>query len=500
MLARYASRYLEEEVYPELVKKLGFEPPQKSLFEIFSRSGSTSGHSWFSARMVGLPYIGTVGACAGKIVAVASPNDMPRPFNWARVLKHEFVHVVNLQQTDFNVPRWFTEGLAVWHEGFPRRASWRTILSQRHNADQLFDLDSINYGFARPKSRADWTLAYCQAEIYVEFLVHRFGDDAISKMLDAYGENMDTATALKTRFDIEKSQFEKEYLGFLENLVDETPDATPKTTSFAELQRQVAEDPDNPRRNAELALAHLNRNSKPKARQLAQRAVKKQAGHPLACYVLARLYLSIGDTKLAVKVLSDSLDSDEGKKKPDQRVLALLGAIQYKAGKFADAAELYRKGQQFHPHPDKWHQALARVYLKSNQKKPLRATLVKLANVDTDNVLVVKKLAELAMEEKELEEAGKWALRGLRINVRDADLHATLAQSMATGQEYEKAIVEYEYALSLAANRPGWRFQLADCCVQAKEFVKAKQVLAALLEAEPDYPGATLMLESLPKQ
>ncbi|HZZ72874.1 MAG TPA: hypothetical protein VFE24_11535, partial [Pirellulales bacterium] len=113
LLAKYAARYLEHEVYPELTKKLGYVPPDKSLFEIFNRAKNTDGHGWFSARMVGLPYIGTVGACAGKMVALSSPNDAKQKFNWARVLKHEFVHVLNLQQTNYNIPHWYTEALAV---------------------------------------------------------------------------------------------------------------------------------------------------------------------------------------------------------------------------------------------------------------------------------------------------------------------------------------------------------------------------------------------------
>ena len=59
------------------MKKFGFQPEGKSLFEIFSRAKNTDGHGWFSARMVGLPYIGTVGACAGRMVAMQSPNDAP---------------------------------------------------------------------------------------------------------------------------------------------------------------------------------------------------------------------------------------------------------------------------------------------------------------------------------------------------------------------------------------------------------------------------------------
>ncbi len=38
ILARYAAKYLEGEVYPELCKTFGFEPKGKSLFEIFNRA------------------------------------------------------------------------------------------------------------------------------------------------------------------------------------------------------------------------------------------------------------------------------------------------------------------------------------------------------------------------------------------------------------------------------------------------------------------------------
>ena len=56
---------------------------------------------------------------------------MDQPFNWARVMKHEFVHVLNLQQTNFNVPHWFTEALAVLNENTPRPEMWDRLLATR---------------------------------------------------------------------------------------------------------------------------------------------------------------------------------------------------------------------------------------------------------------------------------------------------------------------------------------------------------------------------------
>ena len=49
VLARYMGQWLEE-VYPQLVKQLGYAPQGKSLFEVFSRPRNTDGHGWFSAE------------------------------------------------------------------------------------------------------------------------------------------------------------------------------------------------------------------------------------------------------------------------------------------------------------------------------------------------------------------------------------------------------------------------------------------------------------------
>ena len=52
-----------------------------------------------------------------------------KPFNWVRVLRHEVVHLYNLDQTKFQIPHWFTEGLAVTLEGKSTPPSWNCPIS-----------------------------------------------------------------------------------------------------------------------------------------------------------------------------------------------------------------------------------------------------------------------------------------------------------------------------------------------------------------------------------
>ena len=166
-------------------------------------------HQWFSGRTIGLPFIPTVGACTGKVVALASPRATNKPFNWARVLKHEVVHVITLQQTEFNIPHWYTEALAVESEGYPRPQEWNKMLLERVPArSKLLNLDTINLGFIRPKEPDDRQMAYCQAQLYAQYMLKRFGPDALIKMLDAYRRGLTTDRAIAACFHVEKADFE----------------------------------------------------------------------------------------------------------------------------------------------------------------------------------------------------------------------------------------------------------------------------------------------------
>ena len=96
---------------------------------------------------------------------------------------------------DFNIPHWFTEALAVESEGYPRPQSWNELLAERVPKGDLFNLDTINLGFIRPKSQREWKLAYCQAQLYAQYMLANYGDDALAKMLAAYRDNLDSRAA-----------------------------------------------------------------------------------------------------------------------------------------------------------------------------------------------------------------------------------------------------------------------------------------------------------------
>lgn len=491
VLARYAAAWLEE-CYPQLCKQMGYTPPDKSLFEIFNKAKNTDGHGWFSARMVGLPHIHTIGACAGKMVAMQSPVG-DQQFNWARVLKHEFIHVLNLQQTHFNIPHWYTEALAVLNEGYPRPQSWNDLLVERVAHDKLFNLDNINLGFVRAHSGEEWNLAYCQAELYAEYMLERFGPDALAKMLAAYADNLTTREALRRAFQIEQEEFEKGYKAHVTKLVQGLKAHGGNEKSLVELQHALEANPKDPQLLAEMALAKVNRKAYPEARRYVEAARKIDPRNQLAAYVRARLHMVVGENKEALHELETALDE----KDPQENLLGLLAGLRLRSEDYAEAARLFELGAQRSPENLKWTKSLAAVYLKSGDKPKLAKILERLAEYDSEDLPVRKKLAELALANKDLAGAGKWARQALQIDVMDPEMHRIRAEAALGQHAAPEAVEEYTVAVELAPDQSHLRFGLAQAFLEAAQPNKAREALVELLRRDPKYPGAEELLESV---
>jgi tetratricopeptide (TPR) repeat protein len=490
LLGKYMARFLES-IYPELTARFGYAPPGTTKIEIMTT------HSWFSARTIGLPFIPTVGACTGTVVALASPKTTNKPFNWARVLKHEVVHVITLQQTGFNIPHWYTEALAVESEGFPRPQDWNKLLLARvPTRTKLLNLDTINLGFIRPKEPEDRSLAYCQAQLYAQYMVKRFGSDALIKMLDAYRRGLTTDKAVAACFQVDKADFEAQYLTFLDGVVktirtrvdDEAP------VRFSQLARDVEAKPDDPDLNARMAYEHLARRDYKEARPFADKALKLKPHQPLASYVKARLLVLIGDDDAALEMLKPALDPNA----PNERVLELLASLEMKAGHLDESERLYEIGRRDDPYHTKWIANLARVHLRKKDEPKFLAALAMIADNDADDLDVRKALAEKHLAAGAADQSEKWATECLYIDVYDPENHVLLADALSAGKKYAPAIEEYQAALSLKPKKTDQlKVKLARALAGFGQRDAARSTLDDLLKADPDHPEAKALRKEL---
>jgi tetratricopeptide (TPR) repeat protein len=490
LLGKYMSRYLES-VFQELTGRFGYAPPGRTRIEIMKN------HQWFSGRTIGLPFIPTVGACTGKVVALASPRATRQPFNWARVLKHEVVHVITLQQTEFNIPHWYTEALAVESEGYPRPQEWNKLLLERVPArSKLLNLDTINLGFIRPNEPDDRQMAYCQAQLYARYMLKRFGDDALIKMLMAYRRGLTTDRAIQECFHVDKKDFEKAYLSYLDEVVKtiRTRVGEEKPIKFSQLERQLKEKPDDPELNARMAYEHFARRDYKEARPFADRALELKPHQPLASYVKARLMVTIGDNPAALKILEPALDP----KQPNERVVDLLAELKMKDGQLEEAERLYELARKDDPSNTKWIASLARVHLRQKSTEKFLNDLTLIAANDADDMAVRKALAERYLGQGDAVRAEKWAGDCLHIDVYDPSIHELLADALSARGKFAGAVDEYNTALGLKPRKPNdLKVKLAQAQLGLGQPDAARSTLQGVLKEDPDHPEAKELQQKL---
>lgn len=182
VVAEYFTDYLES-IYKDVCGDFKHEPPVKTYIEVFP------GHDAFSARITGAPWIGTVGASTGRVIALCTPRKGENTlgtYNWSQVLRHEFTHTVTLAATDNRIGHWFTEGLAVWEEHCPIRWEWVPMLYHAVKEHELFSMDNLTWAFVRPKKPNDRALAYAQSFWICQYIEQKYGHEAILKMMEQF--------------------------------------------------------------------------------------------------------------------------------------------------------------------------------------------------------------------------------------------------------------------------------------------------------------------------
>jgi predicted Zn-dependent protease len=373
------------------------------------------------------------------------------------------------------------------------------MLVERVPARKLLNLDTINLGFIRPKEPDDRQMAYCQAQLYARYMLKRFGSDALIKMLAAYRRGLTTDRAIAECFHVEKADFEAEYLTYLDEVVKtiRTRVDDEKPVKFSELEKRLKEKPDDPDLNARMAYEHFARRDYKEARPFYDKALKLRPHHPLASYVKAQILNRVlGDPDGAMTVLEPALDPE----KPDERVIDLLAELKLKAGQLDEAERLYELARRDDPIHTKWIAGLARVHLRRKDQARFLNDLAMIADNDADDLDVRKALAERHLAAGAADQAEKWAMQCLYIQVYDPVCHVLLADALAAQKKHEPAVEEYRTALDLKAKKPNdLKVKLARSLHGLGRDAEARTTLDDVLKEDPDHPEAKALRDEIGK-
>ena len=198
-----------DDAYEALAARYGHLPATPIRLEVYPR------HADFSVRTVGLAGLGALGVSFGNVLAMDSPSAREvGQFHWGSTLWHEVAHTFHMSMSNHRVPRWFTEGLAVFEERRARQG-WGDDVSvgflMAYMENRLHPVSALNNGFVRPEYPQQVVYSYYLASLVCELIERDWGDQALVDMLRGYGSGQTTKTVFQTVLAMEPREFDRAF-------------------------------------------------------------------------------------------------------------------------------------------------------------------------------------------------------------------------------------------------------------------------------------------------
>ena len=495
VLPHYMAGYLED-IYGEVCADFATQLADKTIIEVFPSARA------FGVRITGKPWIVTVGACTGRVIALCSPRRDPAllgPFDYARVLRHEFTHTVTLAATRNRIPHWFTEGLAVTQEDAPRSFDWCEMLAERVRRNELFTLQTLDWGFMRPRRHDDRQVAYAQSQWMCEYLVERFGYDILYAMLVDYrdGRTQEEVFLKHTgqatqQFDIDFAAWARRQAGSWGFPLD--PPEEPLVVYALTLV-----DGDNAALLGRLARAEFDAAHLDKALDAANKALALDEKERNALEV----YVTVLD-RYAAEKQDPRLTQMEDEMLPALRRLAelepdgwtapkLLAKILLRREQLDDALEYLTRLQRVCPRDPFSYSGLAGIYLTRQQPDLALPQLLELARTDEHDPDVPARIGAILAQRGKLAEARHWCRQALFIDPFQARPHRELASVLMRLNDTAGAAAEYEVLCQLEPKVAGHFADAALAHQKLGNTAKAQEYARKAVALDANSPARPLL-------
>ena len=428
VLTTYAGNLLDE-ASSKLTTKYRFTPKGQVIVELFQN------HEDFAVRTLGIPGLGALGVCFGPLIALDSPSARETgEFNWGSTLWHEYTHVITLQMTDYRIPRWFSEGLSVYEERHARPGwgdDWNPLFIRSFIDGRWFKISELDGGFQRPKRMQDVPIAYFQASQICEFIVERYGFDAILRMLALYRDKAQTADILRQVLKLSEDEFDRAFFAYVETKARPLSEALKTETNLV----------------ASLAKAEVLK------------------------------MLETQDT-LALRTRA-------------AEIYAADGDIKNAEIHFRRAIELF----PYFTGEGNAYVSLAKILEQGGEPAKAADILESLVRVDENNLDVLKEIARLRQKSGDNVRASQALQLSFYISPFDYALHTTAGELSFGARDYAQALSEFQVALALEPpNIAEANYNVATAFHALGQKLEAKRAVLHALEAAPRYEKAQELL------
>ena len=464
---------------------------------------SFSTHKWFSARTVGLEGFAASGACFGKLVTLTTPKALPQ--NWGAVAWHEFAHVATIQLTNYRVPRWLTEGISVYEEGYehPHWArNFQRDIADAWGSGRLLPMSQLDYGFSKPKFPMQILLSYYQGCLIIQYIEGKWGFDAVLKILNGYKNFKSTDRIFREVLDQELAEFDQGFGSFVSAWVKKNG-YTPVVAEemVPRLQLAVEKDLDNPKALCDLAWAYICNNNKVDATINAGKALELDPKYGDAHAILGLIQYAEEKRSLAQEHFEKALAMDT---RLSFRVNALMGDILAKHKSTRKMAiQHYEKAKKISPIAGAGYPPGKNIYYKlakyyEQEKQPDKAILQmeELASFANEDPECRMRIVEYALINSDPEKAARYLDELIYINPFNLKIHANLAHVAEQLGNHDTVIREQELLLLFPeTNAQLAHLALAKAYLAKKNNKKAAEEARKVLDIDPDSEDASKILK-----
>ena len=386
LLAPYVTE-LADDAYRYYAERYGWQAQGRMRVELYPD------HRDFSVRTVGLSGIGILGVSFGPVVALDSPAARPvGSFNWGSVLWHEIAHSFHMGVSHHRVPRWFSEGLAVYEEQIAREGWGNDVTLDfliAYRDGLMLPVSMLNDGFVRPTYPEQIGHSYYQASLVFAFIDKRWGFPAIRKMLAGYGEGQSTPEVVRSVLGLEMEELDKAFDDYFLARYEGAIAALP-TQSFANvrieamysmLAEQFPNDYQLQMRAAATAWSAKDDSGAELHLIRAQALIPEYAGGDSAYWLLAKIYAQRGENEKAVEQLRRMIAINADHYEAHLGLAGLLEAQNDPSG----AAETLSRAIYIYPYNPTLHEDLAALFEATenwHMAAGARASVVALGPVD----------------------------------------------------------------------------------------------------------------------
>lgn len=446
-----------ERYYGEICRRYHVKLDTKTTIELFPS------HEGFSLRISHRPFIATIGACTGPVIAMMAPHGRAPfgNFNWADVLRHEFTHTVTLAATKNRIPHWMTEGLAVFEEPAPRDWGRMQMLTGAVRRDQLFTLETIDMGFMRPRFPNARALAYAQSEWMVEFIEAKKGADVIPRLLDEFKSGADVNAAFGKILEQSATDFDAAFRQWARVQVDNWDLPWIEEEPVKKIEPLVTADPENATLMARLAAARYCEGDHKLALESARRAVKLDSDQPLALEILGRIQignmLAEEDTAQRRAYIDDAEPYLRRLHRlaPNNGIATkYLGYVEQAWNQPLEAIDLYEAYQARYPADPDTYRRLAAIHKQRRNEGAALKQLEKLARIQPDDPFVLRQIAQMHADHGNLHQAKRYWLAALDVVPFDVNVHGALADAGLATNDLLLAEREFRIVTQLEPDDP----------------------------------------------